>query len=219
MNVSTIDLRVLGAVSMFAGRDKSRHFLQGVCLEIEPRAVTYVATDGRRLVAYRREVSDEKSPDNRLTGRFIIPTEHCKPHKLDKDDDAAAKLFGDGRLTIAYNFCDLTFMPIDGIYPNWRRVIPRKKASGKLAQFDLELLAVFRKFSAALELGEPFIAHNGKEAPAPVWWPGRDHVLGVIMPCKAIDAIDTVPPEWVLRAGDDEQGDIEDFVMTSERGK
>lgn len=207
---STINLRILAAAVPFASKDETHYYLNGVCLEIEPRAVTYIATDGHRMIAYRDEKQDEDSPDNLLLGTFIIPTPHCKPHKIEKDDSAEAKIFGSPRLTIAYDFCDVTFLPIDGIYPDWRKTIPAGLASGVLAQFSLDYLAAFKKFAAAADLPAPFVAHNGVEAPATIWFPGREDVIGIVMPLKMPDQLGRVAPEWSRIGGNHVQADIED---------
>lgn len=214
---ATINLRVLAAVSLFAAKkDETRYYLNGVCIEIDARGVTYIGTDGHRMMAYRDDLLDDDD-DNRLVGTFIIPIAHCKAHKVAKDDDGRAKVFhhhGDeGRLTIAYNFVDLTFLPIDGVYPHWRRVVPQKPASGVIAQFNLKYLADLHKFARALELGDPFIAPNG-EGPALVWFSGLDHVMGVVMPIKLIDEINHEIPQWARGAGPErEQSDFEDFEL------
>lgn len=205
---STINLRILAAAVAFASKDEARYYLNGVCLEIGVRSVTYIATDSRRLIAYRHEKLDPDTPDNLLIGKFIIPTAHCKPHKLEKDDIGEAKMFGNGRVTISHDFCDVTFLPINGVYPDWRRIIPLANASGELAQYNLEYLAAFKKFADAIDLPPPFVAHNG-EGPALVWYPNRDDVVGVIMPLKMTDELMRAPPEW-CRGGDHEQADIED---------
>jgi DNA polymerase III subunit beta len=208
---STINLRVLAAASAFASKDEARYYLNGVCLEIEPRAVTYIATDGVKLIAYRHEKDDPETPDNLLVGRFIIPTAHCKSHKLSKDDIGEAKIFGAGRLTIAHDFVDLTFMPIDGVFVDWRKVVPRKAASGALSQFNLEHLAAFKKFGDAVDHGMPFVGHNG-EGPALVFFSRVSHCFGVIMPTKLINEIDRLSPDWARGPNDGDQGDIEDHL-------
>ena len=208
LQTSTINLRVLAAAVAFASKDEARYYLNGVCLEIDARSVTYVATDGHRLIAYHDEKQDPDSPDNLLVGKFIIPTAHCKPHKLEKDDAGDAKIFGNGRLTIAHGYCDVTFLPIDGVYPDWRKTIPQNAASGALAQYNLDYLAAFKKFAVAIEQGPPFVAPNG-EGPALVWFAGSPHCFGIVMPTKMVDEMGRVAPEWA-RGGDHEQADIED---------
>lgn len=208
LHTSTINLRVLGAAVAFASKDEARYYLNGVCLEIEPRAVTYVATDGHRLISYRDEKQDPESPDNLLIGNFLIPTAHCKPHKLEKDDAGEAKIFGSGRLTIAHDFCDVTFLPIDGIFPDWRKTVPKTAASGALAQYNLDYLAAFKKFAGAVDQGMPFLAPNG-EGPAFVWFCGCPHCFGIIMPVKTTNEMGREAPEW-SRGGTHEEADIED---------
>lgn len=213
--VSTINLRVLAAASAFASKDEARYYLNGVCIEIEPRAVTYVATDGIKLIAYRSEFDDPDTPDNALLGRFIIPTPFCKSHKLEKDDLGVAKIFGTGRLTIAHDFVDVTFMPIDGIYVDWRKTIPRNAASGVLAQYNPDHLATFKKFGDAIDHGLPFIAHNG-DGPALVWYSRVQHCFGVVMPIKLIDEIGRTSPDWARGPSDNDQGDIEDHLARAD---
>lgn len=208
LKTSVINLRVLGALSAFASKDEARYYLNGVCVEFDERGAIYVATDGHRLVAFRDNLMPDES-DNELLGPFIIPTAHCKPHKLSKDEDGYGKIFGAARLTIAYLFCDVTFAPIDGIFPDWRKVPPREPASGKIAQFNLNYLASFDKFAKALGLGLPFVAHNG-EAPAFVWFGGQPHCFGVIMPIRSSDELGHLPESWARGAGPYPQKDIED---------
>jgi DNA polymerase-3 subunit beta len=207
-NCSTINLRILAAASAFASKDETRYYINGVCLEIDERGVTYVATDGHRLVAYRDDLPPDAT-DNRLTGVFIIPTAHCKPYKLGKDDDAQAKIFGEGRLTISHSMVDLTFVPIDGVFPDWRKTLPPAAASGAIGQFELKRLATFKKFGDELGLGNPFLAHNG-DGPAYLWFTGRNDVLGLLMPFRMTDEIARVPQQWARKGPERAQSDIED---------
>lgn len=205
--ISTINLRVLAAASAFASKEETRYYLCGVCVEFEPRAATYIATDGHRIIAYRDELPDDQEQDNALLGKFIIPTQHCKPFKLRKDDSALAKIYGEPshRLTMAHEFVDVTFNPIDGVYPDWRRVPPAGVPTGEVAQFNLDYLAAFKKFSKALGIGElPFVAHNGQN-PAFVWFPACPHIMGVVMPVRADNQLARTVPEWVRPAEMEEE--------------
>ncbi|MDB5937574.1 MAG: polymerase beta subunit, central domain protein [Massilia sp.] len=215
LNVSTINLRVLAAASAFACKDEARYYLMGVCLEIEPRAVNYVACNGHSLIAYRSEIDDPDQPDNLLIGRFIIPTAHCKSHKLTKDDVGTAKIFGNGRLTIAHDFVDVTFMPIDGIYVDWRKIVPRSAVSGVLSQYNAEYLAAYKKFGDALDHGSPFVAHNG-DGPALIYYSQVQHCFGALMPIKLIDEMGRVAPDWARAPADLDQGDIEDHLSRAD---
>lgn len=196
--VSTINLRLLGAVSLFASDEETRYYLNGVCIEVDARGTTYVATDGHKLVACHEALTSDET-DNGLTGTFIIPTLHCKPFKLNKDDVGVAKMFAAhgvrGRLTLAHELVDVTFSPIDGVFPDWRKVVPQGPASGVLAQFNLKNLAVVEKFAKALGLGVPFIAHNGPD-PAPIWFPNEDDMIAVLMPFRKEDELGRLAQAW-----------------------
>jgi hypothetical protein len=64
---------MLGAAVAFASKDEARYYLNGVCLEIDARGVTYVATDGHRMIAYRDDMEDPEAPDNLLTRQVHHP--------------------------------------------------------------------------------------------------------------------------------------------------
>lgn len=207
MPCSVVNLRVLSAATAFASKDENRHYLNGVCIELDERGATYVATDGHRMIVFRDDLG---AGENLLTGRFIIPTSRCKSFTIDKKDDGCGKIFADGeRLALAYGRVDVRFDPIASDYPNWRRSIPPKGASGALAQFDLLQLADFNKFGLALSLPPPFVAPNG-DGPACIWYPGHQHVMGIIMPIKITDELARTPPDWTQPRPDD--GDIEGAV-------
>jgi len=210
LNCSTINLRVLAALVPFTSKDETRYYLQGVCVEIDERGTTYAATDGRTFVAYRDDL-DPDAKDNRLLGVFIIPAPQCKEFKLGKDEDGRAKIFGAARLTLAYDFVDVTFAPIDGVFPDWRKMLPQGRPSGEIGQFNPTFLTELAKFSKALDLGLPVIAHNGAERPTRVWFPVHPHVLAVLMPFKAPD-LRGMPdlPRWAIVGPERAQGDIED---------
>lgn len=213
LEVADINLRILAAAAAFASKDETRYYLNGVCIEIEQRSVTYIGTDGHRLVCYREE-SEEDARDNHLIGAFIIPTAHCKSFKLDKDDEGRASVHeSHGRLTIAHNMVDVTFVPIEGVYPNWRKSIPRTAASGTLAQYNFKYLDDFRKFADALGLPTPYLAPNG-DGPGLLWFTSRPEVLGLVMPYRAVEQIGQRAPSWAVRGGPArEQSDIEDDDM------
>lgn len=212
---STINLRVLAALSLFASKDENRPALQGVCLEVDERSITYVATDGSRLISYRYDLEPDEE-NQTLYGVFTIPTTHCKSFKLEKDDEGRAILSeaNADRLTIAHGSTDITFMPID-CFPDWRKALPRTITSGEPAQFNFAQMKDLGRVCKLLDLGQPFVAHNG-EKPAFIWFSGHPHVLGLICPIKALDEMAREAPQWARRGPERDQGDIEDFKFESD---
>lgn len=181
---ASINLRILSALSVCASAEETRYYLKGVKVEITPRHTTYVVTDGRRMVAHREDLA-EGAEDNVTLGDFIIPPAQCKAFKLGKHEDGAAVLSGDkSRLTIEHSGAAVSFAPVDGCFPDWRRVIPSVGANSEIAQFNPKYLADFQKIGIMLNYGEKvWIAHNG-DNPAFVSWNGNVATLAVIMPIR-----------------------------------
>jgi hypothetical protein len=200
MTSAAIDLRILEALSLCA-TDSTRYYIHGVCLEIEARAMTYVATDGHRAIAHRVEHA-EGAEDNTLLGRFIIPAANCKPFKYTKRAPTDAVIRGDAeRLSIDYAGQSVSFCPVEGTYPDWRRVIPSAPISGQIAQFNAKYLLDFQKIGEMLDLGgTPVVGHNG-DAPAFVTWDTEPtNTVAVLMPIRSRDMSDYTPPAWLRAA-------------------
>ena len=196
-----VDLHVLSAVSRFSGTDDTRAYLIGVRVEIGPRDVVYVATDGKRLIAIRQEKMKD-DPDNDLTGRFTIPTTHCRAFKLKKDQDPIADLYGDNeRLTIKKNDVEVTFTPLQdgefiGRWVDWRHIIPRPARTAEAGQFDHAQLATFQKFADDMPGGYyPYVIHNGRDGGALIRFSNMD-AIGVVVPVKIDDLRETPLPSW-----------------------
>jgi hypothetical protein len=210
-DTSEINLRVLKAAAEFASKDKDRVSLSGVCIELERKATTYIATDGVRLICLR----EEPAAENRVLGAFTVPTRHCKAFKLHKEDDGRTDILAAGpRLTIAHEKTDVTFMPIEAEFPDWRKAVPRTFACGVIAQYGFKALDTFRKFADALELPAPFLAPNG-EGPGFVWFTGAPDVFGLIMPVRrVIDQLERRPAGWAFSGGPPrKQADVEDELL------
>lgn len=74
--------------------------------------------------------------------------------------------------------------PVNGEYVDIDRAIP-KEVSGECAQFDPELLMLFKRASKVFnEFGHIVVKYNGEIAPARVLMPGVPSFLGVIAPWR-----------------------------------
>jgi DNA polymerase-3 subunit beta len=201
MKTAMIDVRALAAISHAAGTEQVRYYLNGVCVEIDQDGATYVATDGHMLAATRREYAGE-NVGAQLVGRWIIPTTICQHFKIAKrakrPDQLAATLseVEGGKLALEYDGQSVVFSPIDGAFPEWRRVLPGE-LSGDVAQFGYGVLGKLAKVAKALGNDRPAlaIAHNGL-GPALVNLGGDDEAaFGVIMPFRG--AAPECLPAWV----------------------
>lgn len=197
---ATINFRALNALCLAASTEETRYYLNGVKLEISRDEVIYVVTDGHRLVAHR-DVLTEKAERNTLLGDFIIPMATCKALKLKAKWDGSGTVTQDQRgLCFAHPQLPMhVSKPIDGHFPDWRRVVP-SSVDGKLAHFNPHYLAEFDKVAEIL-LANPRrgsvteVAHNGG-GPALVTFPGEleTTTFGVIMPKRAAPSM--FAPSW-----------------------
>src|SRR5208283_5211289 len=164
MKTASLSRRALQACNFAASKEETRYYLMGVYVKIGARATEYCATDGHVLLAYREELHED-SPDNTLTGEFIIPSSTCadKNVKGAKWADDATELaeMADGFLRLNNA---LVFKPIDGTFPDWRRIVPRK-IDGEAAQFNPALLTRLQKAGVLFDCQIPAIAHNS-DSPA-----------------------------------------------------
>lgn len=148
------DLTALGRLS--AQKD-IRFFLNGVMLEIGAMTSRLVATDGRMLgVLHLQELGDPKLIGH--TEQYIIPIDviaKLKPKK--RSNNKVDFIIGDpdkeGNVKALARFDGetLEFNMINGVYPNYRKIIS-KQAAGGIVQIDPELLVRFKK--AVIDLGD-----------------------------------------------------------------
>jgi hypothetical protein len=216
VTTATIDLKALKATLHAVTPTETRYYLAGVCVEISPSSATYVATDGYILFAAHREAP--KGEDNTLTGTWIIPHGVIKAIKLGRKLGETATLelspIGGELLLRQAGASAVSFAPVDGTFPDWRRVVPGASASAssqwepltpdrliksgnEVNQFDPALLARLQRAGQDLELGKtPYVHHPVPGNPSVVTWTGHRDALGVIMPIRGTDE-PWAAPQWV----------------------
>lgn len=194
----SIDLTTLRVASTFASSVKTRYYLCGVQLEVEPFDVTYIATDGH--VLFVRKIPTEVR--NTTLGTFIVPTEACAHFKkqtakqarirgaqiatLDKSSETHNG--GVFAYTMRYANISLSFDMVDETYPDWRRVLPPvyEKASTQLV-FDWNNMARFTNAATDLDLGVAVLHAGPGNDPAWVsFTSGSTFTFGVCMPVSGL---------------------------------
>lgn len=192
---ATIDIRALAAISHSVSTEETRYYLNGVCVEIDESGCTYVATDGHQLSATRREYAEP----SQLVGRWIIPAEICRHFKTTRRRDcfdAVLTQVEGGKLALEYMGQSVIFAPIDGTFPDWRRVVP-SSTNGETAQFSTKILSQLSKVAKTLgnDCGQLLISHNG-HGPALIGFGcDDDNAFGVLMPFRG--AGPECLPAWV----------------------
>lgn len=177
---------VLRAALVCVSNEETRYYLQGVHVEPDADDVLLVSTDGHRLFCGRCPLP----PAGAVTPAepFIIPTAAIKKALTGyKGLGIQLERVGD-----TWTLGDVTFQPIAGTFPDWRRVAPTQKTIsedlGKLAQFDPVYVADMGKIAKALRQPReqlcPVLHHMGN-GPAMVTFPGHENLFCLLMPRRA----------------------------------
>jgi DNA polymerase-3 subunit beta len=167
---------LLKAALYCASNEESRYYLRGVHLATSGHMVT---TDGHRLFCAKLA---EAVPTD-----VIIPLDTVK---------AALKLAPKKAATIELNGNTLggvVFQPVDGTFPDWRRVIPAidgfQSGTAGLPHFNPDYVYDLGQMSRALgsKTGVTFQVHSwGVENPHGVTFAERTDCFAVIMPMRTV---------------------------------
>ncbi|MBQ8674921.1 MAG: DNA polymerase III subunit beta [Bacteroidaceae bacterium] len=117
---------LLGGISksLFAtADDELRPVMNGIYFDIMPDSITFVASDGHKLVRNR----NFKVSEGQESASFILPKKPAKTLKdiLLKDEGNAVVKFDDNYAEIIIENYRLSCRLIEGRYPNYNSVIPK----------------------------------------------------------------------------------------------
>lgn len=110
------------ARSIFAtADDELRPVMNGIYFDIQENNITFVASDGHKLVRSRNITSSNEAPSS-----FILPKKPAKVLRdiLSKDGGDVLVEFNDSYATVAAENYVLNCRLIEGRYPNYNSVIP-----------------------------------------------------------------------------------------------
>ncbi len=116
-------LNAINKTLFAAGNDELRPVMSGVFCELSSENITFVATDAHKLVRYKR--NDTKSDK---TASFILPS---KPLTILRSNlggkDSAVKIeYNQSNAFFTFDQVNLICRLIEGKYPNYEAVIPKK---------------------------------------------------------------------------------------------
>ena len=188
-----LNIRFLKAAALAVSKEQTRYYLTGVAVQVGPRGAYIVATDGHRALAFRQ------SGDDLPEINIIIPADIIAGIKPPKGVDIVyLTKESESRWRIDYCGASISFAPIDGTFPDWRRIVP-KETSGETSQFNPAYVGDFAKIAKALGRGEPCVkmAHNG-QGPALVTFGDDIDGFGLLMPTRANygSTVWQTAPEW-----------------------
>lgn len=185
--ILTVPTAILKAALICASTEQGRYYLCGVYVDPEG---FLVSTCGHRMFVGKIDLSDVPAFDG-----WIIPSDAIKRALTGYKADT---------ITIAPDRVGaIMCAPVDGFYPDWRRVVPNADGlTGETAQFNPAYIADMGKIGVILRGKrrnslDAHIHHNG-EGPAAITFPEIDHAFAVLMPIRAHHS-DNGSTAWAAR--------------------
>ena len=173
INANPVQIR---AAIHTAATKEIRYYLNGVLIEGESNYTRVVSTDGNIASVQGYEV------ENIGAAVFILPLATAKMINA-KDKLCAFTSDDEGKTwSMITNSVNVNFLPVDGKFPDWRRIVPKPSYSTekKFSQFDPELLICFSKAAKILGKKTVIVIHNNDDAALVSI--GLTDYVGVIMP-------------------------------------
>ena len=193
----------------FVSKEEVRYYLNGTLFEHG----LLVATDGKKMAAIKPDCYTNKDADP-----FIMPTDVIKQVVAVKgkgktplyvsiengDQFWSVSVYQGDPTAEDYSLPPLAtfaFKPIDGTYPDWRRVFPAVSALDNPAPacFDAAYLSEFKALGDCLKI----FPNNAPTAPMIIRakMPSIFEAVGVLMPMRSDDVSDPVP-SWLGLKGE-----------------
>lgn len=202
MNTVNLPVSYLRASLICAGDKDIRNYLNGVLVRIRADDVILAATNGHRLSVFRVARTDNAEPY--APAEIIIPRDalkgikamnrHVKDCFLQYD---AAQPLAECKLS-ALKDAGRVFVPVDGRFPDFTRVVP-DKLNGERARFNPHYLAEFLDLvQIAADSGNIFYTlHENGDSAATLTCSALPEWFGVLMPMRGLDQSEYKRPEWL----------------------
>lgn len=185
----TIKTNELKALLICAAKKDIRYYLNGVYFESSDNGLIAVATDGHRLLAINL-------PNETVEGvKALIPRALIEAAIKTKAPIVEISIEGQ-QVTLTSAGQSTSGAISEGVFPDYRRVIPATASGERTADFNYEYLVDFDKVAKLLCGGLARVSQNGLSA-ALVHF-ADENAIGVVMPMRK-EAIEgaTYRPAWV----------------------
>lgn len=139
-----VPVNMLAAVALASGVKDIRYYLNGVLLEVRAGRAWLAATDGERM--HVGQLSDTAHPDSCV----IIPIDTVKSLvKAHKAHDVLSVQISGSK---SFKVNDFEYIGVDGVFPDWRRAIPKLNEDDSLPDFGFFDPALFQDVGRAAKL-------------------------------------------------------------------
>jgi DNA polymerase-3 subunit beta len=186
----TIKTNELKALLLCAAKNDIRYYLNGVHFESSANGIIAASTDGHRLLCINL-------PSEQAEGiKALIPRALIEAAIKTKAPVIDIKIEG-GNVTLSSAGQNVSGSITDGVFPDYRRVIPEKVSGIQGNEFNNEYLVDFDKIGKLVDGGKASVLQNDVGMSALVHFDNQN-VIGVIMPLRHEAPKGTVlRPAWL----------------------
>lgn len=192
----------LKALKLFSGKKDIRYYLNGIYVEFNKYNTILVSTDGHRLLS--TAIYNKETLHGRDTIGAIIPNETIDSLLKVKSSLNAASISLQvennivKKINIVNDAVKLETLPIEGKYPDFRRVFP-ESVSNEVGHYDFSYLNDFTKaaqYISGNKNAHAILSQNGDKA-ALVSLDYQD-CAGVICPLRNTGELITGKPKFLF---------------------
>jgi len=203
----TVAAEHLDAAMAAVSKEETRYYLRGVFIDARG---FIAATNGHIAFAARcaaaKAFADTFAPGCGTGGNagVLVPEAALLQALKGKGDECTIERDAGGLYWLQRGAVRVHFVPVDGAFPDWTRVVPEAPETETAAHFDPKYVAAMGKMAVALRGGKKgeaacYHIHQAGERPALVTFPRkvakitdptgpRDDCCAVLMPMRAHNA-------------------------------
>jgi DNA polymerase-3 subunit beta len=185
----TIKTNELKALLICAGKKDVRYYLNGVHFESSANGIIAASTDGHRLLCINLPAENAPGIKNIIPRALIEAAVKTKAPVIDISIEGH-------QVTLSSAGQSISGSITDGVFPDFRRVIPNSVSGIQGNEFNNEYLVDFDKIGKLLNGGKASVLQNGTGMSALVKFTD-ENVIGVIMPFKHDLPASLTRPAWV----------------------
>ena len=184
----TIKTNELKALLICAAKNDIRYYLNGIHFESTSNGIIAASTDGHRLLCINL-------PDQQAEGiKALIPRALIEAAVKTKAQVIDITIDGPS-VTLSSMGQNVSGSIGEGVFPDFRRVIPEKVSGIQGNEFNNEYLVDFDKIGKLVNGGKASVLQNSGSAALVKF--DNDAVIGVIMPFKHELPTSLTRPAWL----------------------
>jgi DNA polymerase-3 subunit beta len=184
----TIKTNELKALLICAAKNDIRYYLNGIHFESTPHGIIAASTDGHRLLCVNLPTEQAEGIKALIPRALIEAAVKTKAPTIDV-------MIEGHQVTLSSAGQNVSGSITDGVFPDFRRVIPEKVSGIQGNEFNNEYLVDFDKIGKLINGGKASVLQNSGSAALVKF--DCDNAIGVLMPFKHELPTSLTRPAWI----------------------